>query len=112
MSLAHWPPAKKFAVSRVAYSPLWKARAASLLSSSMPLGSESPSLYVPAHHRSESSATGVTPNCSSSTLPPREAAIALRTHMPPQPVCFTGQIMGLLLSPLLLIARACWLHSS
>ena len=69
-------------------------------------------MYVPAHHLRDSSATGVTPNWSSSTLPPREAAMALSTHMPPQPVCFTGQIMGVLLSPLLLMTRACWLHSS
>src|SRR5215831_5134825 len=81
-------------------------------SSSIPLGSDSPSLYVPAHHFNESSATGVTFKPSSRTVPLRDATIAFMTHMPPQPDHLTGQIIGALLKPAFLMARAWRLHSS
>src|SRR5579875_2166545 len=81
-------------------------------SSSIPLGSDRPSLYVDTHQRSDVSVTGVTLRLSSSTRPPREAAMALTTHMPPQPEILTGHSIGVLLRPLLLMARACSVHSS
>src|SRR5215472_16217864 len=88
------------------------ARAESLGSSSMPFGSERPSRYVASHHLSEASASGVTSSLASSSLPPRDATIVFITHMPPQPVCFTGHTSGCSASPAALILRAWSAHSA
>src|SRR5690242_2570045 len=88
------------------------ARADSLGSSSMPFGSDRPSRYVCSHHLSEVSASGVTLRFASRSLPPREATIVFITHMPPQPVCFTGHAMGYCARPAALIFFAWSTHSA